>query len=302
MLNERDLTKAIQEQAQSAYLVYGEISRDGDRTIALLARDTASQALVILCVTPERKADGSYELSVDSLTELDYRLPASEAFCPKCGAKLRAWARFCGACGNDVSGRTATTGTNIAELRAGVEQALGLENELLGEMLRKEGGGPVFFSRNRASKALMALSLKRDVESGGWRMGETSVLRTAMNRDAFDIVQPMPRMATPHSGGSPAIGSDAARKPSTAMHVGRIDDTLFGKPVKPKAVSEPEPVTPVRRPSVPPVPPRPQSNGGEVAPARTPEASIHNGLPKPVVVGLMVAVVIAALAWAALSL
>src|SRR5688500_14730595 len=169
MLSDRELLAAVQEAAHD-YPVFGELGRQGDKLAALLARERASQRLVVLMVQGSTGSGGETELTIEVKDQLDARIPDSGTKCPACGATLRPWVRFCTRCGHDVTGQGAVTPEEREALRAAVMSAVESEYEFLGEMRRSEGGGDVFFARERATSRIAALRLNRSGAEGEFEL------------------------------------------------------------------------------------------------------------------------------------
>jgi len=178
MLSDRDLLATVQEAAED-FTVYGELGRHGETLAALLARQRADRRLVILMVQASTSDMGEVELSIEVKHELDARIPDGGTKCPACSATLRPWVRFCTRCGHDVTGKGASTPTERDELREAVKAAVEDEYEFLGEIRRSEGGGDVFFARERASGRIAALRLNNSRTDGEFELNETNILRKA---------------------------------------------------------------------------------------------------------------------------
>ncbi len=298
MLTDKELIKAVQEAAGDDYRVYGELGRESDQRVALLALDLASNALLVLIVTAVNSADGATDLAVEVRTELDSGVPDAGAFCTHCGAKLRPWARFCGRCGTDATGRGGTGDTDVAQLRGAVEEAIAVEYELLGEMHRKEGGGAVFFARNRATRKIVALRLNRTGGTGEFELGETMILKKGVPGRPVDSagsvsVTQILRKLDPGPAGSRSGGIPVIEPPRTAPRPVRPQfelDAAAAAPVRPQSEPRYQP-TPARPAPAPPQEQKPPVDVG---------AMVRKGTP--FFVGLGVVAVLAALAWAALTL
>src|SRR6478672_1656089 len=158
---EDELLRAVKEAADSEYEILGEMGRGERGSVVYLARERSSQKLVALKLRP----DGTeFELSV--LRELDAIIPTAPAKCPSCGVELIGGGRFCSHCGKEVSAARPSAESREQAL-AEVKRAADGEYEVLGEMERSEGGGPVYFARTRSGGRLVALSLTREHESDG---------------------------------------------------------------------------------------------------------------------------------------
>jgi len=295
MLSDVELIRAVQEMAGTAYVIYGELGRSADRDVALLARDNETRSLVVLMITPERQPDGSIQLAVDERTSLDSRVPAADAFCPSCRTKLRPWARFCGECSLDLSGRTVESSGDLTQLRHAVQLAIGLDHEFLGDMLRTEGGGPVFFVRDRATQSVTALSLKRDLATGEVQMGETQVMpkmRRSMDATAFNVVQQVPQMD--RAGGYAPLAAPVEQRSPPARP----------QPPRSPPARRPDPtridlLTPYgyQQQALAPAP-----DVLEAAPGAVSDVSWFRRVPEPVLAAVAVVTVLGLLLWAALAL
>jgi TPR repeat protein len=155
-----DLLRAVKAAAAAEYEILGEMGRGERGSVVYLSRERASQKLVALTLRPH---GAEYELSV--LRELDASVPAMGDKCPSCKVDLVGWGRFCSHCGKDLSGSRSSEGSR-EELLAAIRKAAG-EYEVLGEMPRSEGGGVVYFARERGSGRLVGLHLTRQQESDG---------------------------------------------------------------------------------------------------------------------------------------
>lgn len=163
-----DLLRAVRDAAADEFDVLGEIARDGDKTVVFLARDLETAELVALKLTRgEPDQSGPDQYVVEIVHELDASMPDIDSYCPRCGSKLRRWARFCTQCGIDVSGIGPSSRENLSRdtLRHAVRAAAQSEYEVLGEMPRAEGGGLVYFARDRKSNNIVALRLQKESES-----------------------------------------------------------------------------------------------------------------------------------------
>ena len=158
---EDELLRAVKDAAASEFEILGEMGRGERGSVVYLSRERATQKLVALKLRP----DGSeFELSV--LRELDAILPVALNKCPACGVDLVGSGRFCSNCGRDLSASLPGAESREEALKA-VRRAAEGEYEVLGEMERSEGGGPVYFARTLSSGRLVALSLTRELESDG---------------------------------------------------------------------------------------------------------------------------------------
>lgn len=155
---------AVRKAAAGEFEILGELGRRPEGGVAYLARDLVHGRLVALRfeLTPGSRHD--YVLEV--LKELDSSLPASGLGCPRCGEPLRGWGRFCPGCGHDLSG---TSGSDLAGGAGGaggsldfVSRLAGDEYEVLGQMRRAEGGGMIYFARERGKDTIVGFRMKRE--------------------------------------------------------------------------------------------------------------------------------------------
>src|SRR3970282_615807 len=94
---------------------------------------------------------------------LDASVPAPANACPRCGAALRSWGRFCTHCGLDIwTGPSGAHGQSKEEVFEAVKQAVAGRFEVLGEMSRAEGTGTVYFARDIATGKIEALRLHQE--------------------------------------------------------------------------------------------------------------------------------------------
>ena len=177
MLSELELLAAVKEQASEDFVVYGELGgeREKDAGLALLALERESNTLVLLIASATTGPGGVIDLGVEVRTELDADVLASGTVCVSCGNRLRPSGRFCPNCGVEVQGQTAAPDADPDEMRAAVEGSITDDYELLGEMLRKEGGR-VYFAREKASGAITALCLNKGIADGEFELIETQAI------------------------------------------------------------------------------------------------------------------------------
>jgi len=135
--------------------IVGEFGRTGEGS-AYLARDRSTGELV--AVRPA--GDDAAGLAVADA--LDSSIPATSRNCPICRVPIADWRRFCDQCGADLSGvDVAPEGLDARRL---VERALESSDQpvdLLGPIRRSEGGGDVWFGRNRRTGEVLAIDLTR---------------------------------------------------------------------------------------------------------------------------------------------
>jgi len=169
------LLEAVRGVAAGEYEVFGEICRGAGGTIAYLARDLADKKLIVLRLAAGAGPGDEYSLEV--VKRLDASVPAPKGVCPRCGAPLRQWGRFCAMCGTDLWGDPTLSGDETKEdLLQAVKEAARGKFEVLGEIPWAEGSGQVYFVRDLQSGKLAALRLLREGE-GEYSLGRTGVLK-----------------------------------------------------------------------------------------------------------------------------
>lgn len=181
------LLQAVRDIAEGEYDVLGEMGRGKKGSVVYLARDLQSARLVALKLEHE----GHDEYGLQVVQALDKSLPAVEGACPRCGGPLAGWGRFCPQCGADVSG--AVRDKSADELLEAVRDAAGEDLEVLGEMDRAEGGGRVYFARDRSDGRIVALRLQRDPDARGadeYVIDRTQVLKPIAAGVDATVVRP----------------------------------------------------------------------------------------------------------------
>jgi hypothetical protein len=165
---------SVRKAAAGEFEILGELGRRADGGIAYLARDLVEPRLVALRL--ERTPGGPHNYVLDVLKELDATLPTTGDGCPRCSAPLRGWGRFCPSCGLDLSGGSGSRGGLPGrELLQAAREAAGAQYQILGEMKRAEGGGRVYFARERGKQTIVGLRLKEG-PSRSYSVDRTAVL------------------------------------------------------------------------------------------------------------------------------
>ncbi len=186
------LLDAVRKAVAADFDVLGELGRGSRGKVVYLGRERTSGHLVALQLVPAPGGEKSGDMFLDVLRKLDGSVPAAEAKCPNCGDALRGWLRYCSHCGADLSGVAPDSGpgTSRAQLLEAVREAAGQTYEVLGEMPRVEGGGIVYFARERATGKIGALRLQqREAAPDGrkrYELGRTRMLDAVVQ----DLVGP----------------------------------------------------------------------------------------------------------------
>jgi hypothetical protein len=180
------LLRAVQKAVAADYEVLGELGRGAQGRILYLAREAGTRHLVALQLTPADGEPRAGEMWLDVLKKLDASVPSGDDKCPRCATALRGWGRFCSQCGADLSGVAPGSGqdTSVDQLLAAVKEAAGHRYDVLGQMDRAEGGGVVYFAREKATDHIVALRLQRRAASapgrGHYDLGRTMVLKSVV--------------------------------------------------------------------------------------------------------------------------
>ena len=198
------------------YDVLGEMGRGDRGIIVYLARDLSTERLVALKLEP---GDPPQEFSLEVVKQLDSSLPAAESRCPSCSAAPQVgWGRYCPQCGADMSGFSSEL-QSPAELLEAVREAASDEFEVLGEMDRAEGGGRVYFARDRTSGGIVALRLEKQKDSRGseeYALSQTRLLKPLAAELGGSRAAPAPPKIKPPSA-APPPALPTAQKTSTRM-------------------------------------------------------------------------------------
>lgn len=172
-----ELLHQVREAAQGVYDILGEMGRSTHGNVVYLARELESGHLVALKLT----RSGTAEYALDVVRTLDTTVPGLESSCPQCRAVLPDWDRFCFRCGADLSATDAAASEgDSGALLAAVKEATADTYDILGHMARAEGGGTVFFARDKVRGKLVVLRLQREEGKEGeasYSIGETQLLR-----------------------------------------------------------------------------------------------------------------------------
>jgi hypothetical protein len=215
---------AVRKAAAGEFEIMGELGRRADGGIAYLARDLLEPRLVALRL--ERSPGSRHDYVLDVLQELDATLPTSGSGCPRCSAPPRGWGRFCPACGYDLSGGS-SPGDRVSrsKLLGAVQDAAGGRYQILGEMQRAEGGGRVYFARERGKQTIVGLRLTKGPHRG-YSVDQTAVL--PLLSDATEGVTGTPRPLSPPGRAIPPPPGPRERQESL-----QADDAMQGNRPRP---------------------------------------------------------------------
>src|SRR5262245_1957702 len=125
-----------------------------------LARELVTDNLVAIRLPPLVSGNESQEYGLEIVRQIDASLPEIEGRCVHCGAKVRRWSRFCMRCGSDISGIAPSVGQSRDDLRDVIRRTALGKYEMLGEMTRADGGGLVYFGRERSSGQILGLQVE----------------------------------------------------------------------------------------------------------------------------------------------
>jgi len=205
---------SVRKAAAGEFEILGELGRRADGGIAYLARDLVEPRLVALRL--ERTPRGPHTYALDVLKELDATLPTTGDGCPRCSAPPRGWGRFCPACGLDLSGGSGSrAGLPSGELLQAAREAAGAHYQILGEMKRAEGGGRVYFARERGKQTIVGLRLTEG-PSQGYSVDRTAVLPLLSDAPEGAAGASPSVQSRGRAGSRPAVGErEGPRAPET---------------------------------------------------------------------------------------
>jgi len=212
--------QAVQDAVRGEYDLMGELGRDSAGVIVYLARQLRGGALVALRARPAQGPGGTGEIWLDVLRQLDATTPGPRETCLNCNQATGSWDRFCGHCGADLAG-VAPDGASGEQMLQAVREAAGSRYDVIGEMNRADGGGSVYFARDRKSGKLTALRLKRDTASSSsstqYVLGRTTVLNSVAASLGVSHGPPPPRPAPLPPAVLPPAAAPPAAPPAPAM-------------------------------------------------------------------------------------
>jgi hypothetical protein len=294
MISDQELLRAVKEATSEEFVVYGELGREKSDRVALLAMENATGELVVLIVTAASGADGSTELGVDVQTQLDGRVPDGGTFCASCGTRLRPWGRFCQNCGTDATGQAGSGETDNEAMRSAVREAISDDYDFLGEMPRKEGGGLVFFAREKDSGRIAALRLNKTKGSDDFELGETMILKKPKKTESgmtVSVTQMLRRLDADTPQPASLLFPPPRKPKKTPVETPRQRDFEIQTPQR-------EAPPPAARMQQQPAPaPKPAGPTRDIGA----EAGAFVKKNRGVLVGVGVGAVLAALAWVALN-
>ena len=232
--------QAVQQAVQGNYEVLGELGRSEPEAgvVVYLARQLGTGALVALRVRPADGARGaSREMWLDVLRQLDASTPGPRETCVACGKAVSSWDRFCGSCGADLSAGDPGDGASPEALLEAVRSAAGAKYEVIGQMHRSDGGGNVYFARERKTGNLTALRLRREKAASGsnapqYSLGRTTVLKSVAESMGVVHGGPPPRpTAVPPAPAQPTPSVQpippTPLQPDAAQHAARRDGWIL---------------------------------------------------------------------------
>lgn len=223
--SDAELLDAVRGAVGDTYEVLGVMGHvsssgsepDGRDTVVLLGRALQSAQLVALRLHPE--ADG---YSVEIAQRLDASDAADAAACPRCGAPVVEWGRFCARCGGELP--VAEAPASREELLDAVRGAAAGTFEILGEMARADGDGVVYLARERATGRIVTLRLRREADAGeaeSYELGETRVMTPLVARlgERPSATPPPPAVPAPPATEDSRFASPAAPTPTREVVV-----------------------------------------------------------------------------------
>ncbi|MES2521296.1 MAG: PEGA domain-containing protein [Gemmatimonadota bacterium] len=161
-----DLTQRVRDAVAGSYELLGALGADEAGLPLFLARELSSGALVGMTARRERPTDDEY--TVEVRRTLGESVSVGSSTCPECKAPLTQLDRFCPNCNVDLSGGMDAEGSpEAAQLLNALALATVGRYEILGRMHSEGLAGTVYFARDIASKAIVALRLRRAEKSDG---------------------------------------------------------------------------------------------------------------------------------------
>jgi hypothetical protein len=165
-MHEDAVWNALSRALAGEYDIVARLGMASGGAPVYLARERMTDSLVALRLPPLESGGESREFGLEVVRQIDGSLPAIETRCSSCSAVLRQWSRYCAQCGRDVSGLAPSPGGETREtLRRLARDTASDKYDVLGEMSRAEGGGMVYFGRDRATGHVVGLQLESGPES-----------------------------------------------------------------------------------------------------------------------------------------
>jgi hypothetical protein len=165
-MQEDAVWNALARALKGEYDIVARLGLGSGGAPVYLARELMTDTLVALRLPPLESGGDSREFGLEVVRQIDSSLPAIETRCSHCSAILRQWSRFCTSCGRDISGLAPSPGGQTREtLRRLARDTASGKYDVLGEMSRVEGGGMVYFGRERATGQVVGLQLEAGPES-----------------------------------------------------------------------------------------------------------------------------------------
>jgi eukaryotic-like serine/threonine-protein kinase len=153
----------IARLAAGRFEILGPLGRDAQDAYAFLARPAGHpEQLVVLKSVAH---DPFVPPALDVLDRLDASVPPPAGSCPVCQTPLKGWESGCPECGTDLAGAPVSSPEHLEQLRRTVRAAAD-GYEVLGDIPRADGGGPVFFARELPAGQIVALRLDQAQSPG----------------------------------------------------------------------------------------------------------------------------------------
>src|SRR4051794_7240337 len=173
---------ALRALAGSQFEVLGPLGRDSEGEYAFLARQTASNQLVVLKQRRNGSGSAGDPGRLEVITQLDSTVPPPAGSCPVCQAPFTNWEPLCSECGANVAGGASMApGASSEKALAAVREAAE-GYDVLGTMVRAVGRATVYFARDLRAGHLVALRLEDDSSPGapGYSITATRMTRPKM--------------------------------------------------------------------------------------------------------------------------
>lgn len=183
-MNEDVVWEALGRALSGEYEIVARLGLGSGGAPVYLARELVTDNFVALRLPALVSGQDASESGLEIVRQLDASLPEIEMKCPHCSATVRDWSRACAVCGHDVT-RLApeSSGHSRHEMRTMVRNVARHRYEILGDMTRADGGGPVYFARDLTSGEIVGLQL----EQGRNARPTVNVVRFAGNDPSIQI-------------------------------------------------------------------------------------------------------------------